>query len=193
MLFPTAIAAAPDGTLYVGSDPMDMTGPPTEPIDRVLAIKDGKSRVFAEKLWCVKGLEWVDGTLYVVHAPFLSALRDRDGDGKADERVDLMTGLGPKPPGFDGLNDHIASGIRLGMDGFLYIAVGNKGIPRGVGKDGRTIQLARRRRDPDQTRWNRPRGRLHRRMQPARGSHFPRPTRSSPSAPATTARNGPAA
>ena len=74
----------------------------------------------------VKGLEWVDGTLFVVHAPFLSALRDRDGDGKADERVDLMTGLGPKIPGFDGLNDYIASGIRLGMDGFLYVAVAAK-------------------------------------------------------------------
>ena len=44
-------------------------------------------------------------------------------------------------PGFNGINDHIASGIRLGMDGFLYIAVGDKGIPRGVGRDGKTIQL----------------------------------------------------
>jgi HEAT repeat protein/glucose/arabinose dehydrogenase len=141
VVFPTAIVAAPDGTLYVGSNPMDMTGPPTAPIDRVLAIKDGKSSVIAENLWCVMGLEWVDGTLYVVHAPFLSALRDTDGDGKADERVDLMTGLGPKLPGANGLNDHVASGIRLGMDGFLYIAVGGKGVPRGVGKDGRSIQL----------------------------------------------------
>ena len=141
LLYPTAIVAAPDGTLYVGSDPMDMTGPPTEPIDRVLAIKNGKSTVFADKLWCVMGLEWSGGTLFVVHAPFLSALRDTDGDGKADERVDLMTGLGPKVPGANGLNDHVASGIRLGMDGFLYIAVGDKGIPRGIGKDGRSVQL----------------------------------------------------
>jgi HEAT repeat protein/glucose/arabinose dehydrogenase len=142
VLFPTAIAAAPDGTLYVGSDPMDMPGPPTEAIDRVLAIKNGKAHAFAERLWCVKGLEWVDDTLFVVHAPFLSALRDRDGDGKADERVDLITGLGPKQPGFDGLNDYIASGIKLGMDGFLYVAVGHKGIPHGTGKDGRTISLS---------------------------------------------------
>ena len=28
------------------------------------------------------------------------------------------------------------------MDGFLYIAVGDKGIPRGIGKDGRSIQLS---------------------------------------------------
>ncbi len=133
--------AAPDGTVYLGSDPMDMPGPPTEPIDSVLALKDGKVAVFADKLWSVMGLEWVDGTLYVVHAPYLSALRDTDGDGKADSRDDLMTGLGPKLPGFNGINDHVASGIRLGMDGFLYIAVGDKGIPRGVGKDGTTIQL----------------------------------------------------
>jgi putative heme-binding domain-containing protein len=141
IVFPTAIVAAPDGTVYLGSDPMDMPGPPTKPIDRVLALKDGKLTVFAEQLWSVMGLESDGETLYVVHAPYLSAFRDTDGDGKADQRADLMTGLGPKLPGFSGLNDHIAAGIRLGVDGFLYIAVGDKGIPRGVGRDGRTIQL----------------------------------------------------
>jgi putative heme-binding domain-containing protein len=141
VLFPTAIVAAPDGTLYLGSDPMDMPGPPTVPIDHVVAIRGGKATTFADKLWSVMGLEWIDGTVYVVHAPFLSAFRDVDGDGKADTRVDLMTGLGPERPGFNGINDHIASGIRLGMDGFLYISVGDKGIPHGVARDGTTIQL----------------------------------------------------
>ncbi len=120
---------------------MDMPGPPTSPIDSVVAIKDGKVRTFADRLWSVMGLEWVDGTLFVVHSPFLSAFRDTDGDGKADWRVDLITGLGPPRPGFSGMNDHVASGIRLGMDGFLYIAVGDKGIPRGIARDGTTIQL----------------------------------------------------
>jgi putative heme-binding domain-containing protein len=141
ILFPTAIVAAPDGTVYLGSDPMDMPGPPTQPIDRVLAIKDGKVRTFADKLWSVMGLEWIDGTLYVVHAPFLSALHDTNGDGTADTRVDLMTGLGPRLPGFNGINDHVASGVRLGMDGYLYISVGDKGIPKGIGRDGKTIQM----------------------------------------------------
>jgi putative heme-binding domain-containing protein len=141
ILFPTAVVEAPGGTLYLGSDPMDMPGPPTAPIDSVLAIKGGEVRSFADRLWSVMGLEWVDGTLYVVHAPFLSAFRDTNGDGKADERIDLMTGLGPRIPGFNGLNDHVASGVRLGIDGFLYIAVGDKGIPRGVARDGTTIQL----------------------------------------------------
>lgn len=141
ILFPTAIVAATDGTLYIGQDPMDMPGPPTQPIDSVVSFKDGKVQVFADKLWSVMGLEWVQNTLYVVHAPYLSAFQDTDGDGKADSRVDLMTGLGPKLPGFNGINDHVPSGIRLGMDGYLYIAVGDKGIPKGVGKDGATIQL----------------------------------------------------
>ncbi len=141
VLYPTAIVAAPDGTLYLGSDPMDMPGPVSSPIDRVLVIRKGKATPFADKLWSVMGLEWMDGTLYVVHAPFLSAFRDIDGDGKADTRVNLMTGLGPERPGFNGINDHIASGIRLGMDGFLYISVGDKGIPRGVARDGTTIRL----------------------------------------------------
>jgi putative heme-binding domain-containing protein len=140
-VFPTAIACAPDGTVYLGQDPMDMPGPPTVPADSVVAIKGGKVTVFADKLWAVMGLEWVDDTLYVVHAPFLSSFRDTDGDGRADVRSDLVTGLGPTLPGFSGINDHVASGIRLGMDGFLYIAIGDKGIPRGAARDGTTIQL----------------------------------------------------
>ena len=141
ILFPTAIVTAPDGTIYVGQDPMDMPGPVTTPIDSVVAIKDGRVTVFAENLWAVMGLEWVDDTLYVVHSPYLSAFRDTDHDGKAEERIDLVTGLGPKVPGFNGINDHIASGIRLGIDGFLYISVGDKGVPNGVGTDGTTIRL----------------------------------------------------
>ena len=142
VLFPTAIVSDPKGTIYVGQDPMDMPGPPTVPIDSILAIRpDGTRTIFADKLWAVMGLEYFRDTLYVVHAPFLSALKDTDGDGRADQRVDLMTGLGPKLPGFNGINDHVPSGVRLGMDGYLYIAIGDKGIPEGVGKDGAKIQL----------------------------------------------------
>ena len=141
ILFPTAIVAAPDGTLFLGQDPMDMPGPPTSPIDSVVAVKNGKVTVFADGLWAVMGLEWVNDTLYVVHAPYLSAFRDTDGDGRADQRTDLVTGLGPKIPAFNGINDHIASGIRLGIDGYLYISVGDKGIPEGKGRDGTTIRL----------------------------------------------------
>ncbi len=141
--YPSAIVVAPDGTIYLGQDRMNMPGPVTEPVDSVLAIRpDGSTRVFAARLQSVMGLEWVDSALYVVHAPFLSRFEDRDGDGVAEVRTDLVTGLGPPVPGSNGLNDHIASGVRLGMDGFLYIAVGDKGIPRARGLDGATITLS---------------------------------------------------
>jgi putative heme-binding domain-containing protein len=141
ILYPTAIVAAPDGTIYLGQDPMDMPGPPTEPLDSIVAIREGKVSLFADHLWSVMGLEWLDGTLYVVHAPYLSALRDTNGDGRADSRVDLITGLGPIPPGFNGINDHVASGIRAGMDGYLYISVGDKGLPKAKARDGTTLQM----------------------------------------------------
>ncbi len=138
---PTAIVVAPDGTVYLGQDPMDMAGPPTEPADSIVAIRDGRIIRFAERLHAVMGLEWVDDALYVVHAPYLSSFRDTDGDGRADERNDLVRGLGPDVPAFNGINDHIASGLRLGMDGYLYVAVGDKGIPRAIGTDGSAIRM----------------------------------------------------
>ncbi len=142
ILYPTASVVAPDGTAYVGQDPMDMPGPATSRIDSVVAVRGGRVAPFAEGLGPVMGLEFLDGALFVVHAPFLSSFRDTDGDGRADRRVDLVMGLGPAVPGFNGINDHIASGIRLGIDGFLYVAVGDKGIARGVGRDGRAIAMS---------------------------------------------------
>jgi len=142
---PTAVVESADGTIYLGQDPMDMNGPPTVPHDSVMRLewRDGKmvKTLFADKLWAVMGLELIDETLYVVHSPFLSAFRDTDGDGRADSRIDLVTGLGPKLPAFSGYNDHVPSGIRLGMDGFLYVSIGDKGIPKAVGRDGRTISM----------------------------------------------------
>ena len=139
---PTSIVVAADGTIYLGQAATEMTGRAGVDSRSVLAIKDGKSRVFAEGLGCVSGLEWIDGALYVVHPPELSSFRDTDHDGRADERIDLVTGLGPTALVPTEINDHVAAGIRAGMDGYLYIAVGDRGISRAVGKDGQSIKLA---------------------------------------------------
>ena len=65
-----------DGTIYLGEAPTDMNGPPTVTHDCVVRLrwKDGKleKTTFADKLWAVMGLELVDDTLYVVHAPYLA-------------------------------------------------------------------------------------------------------------------------
>jgi putative heme-binding domain-containing protein len=119
---------------------MDQVGPYEAFNGRVLVFKEGKEPVvFAEGFRAIFGMAWHDGALYVSHMPFLTVLRDTNGDGKADVRKDLFKDLGPTNN--RGLNDHIVSGLQFGMDGYLYIAVGDKGIPKATGADGRTIQL----------------------------------------------------
>ncbi len=139
--YPCQIATRPDGGLFVAEDPMDQVGPYEADLGRILLFRDGKDPVvFAEGFRAIFGMAWHDGALYVMNMPRLTVLRDTDGDGKADQSKELFTDLGPKPrPG--ALNDHIVSGLQFGMDGWLYIAVGDKGVPGVHGPDGRTAQL----------------------------------------------------
>lgn len=142
---PSVVACDDDGNLFVGEDPMDMRGPTTKEFDRVVYIrwdKEGKptKTVFCEGLAAVFGLVYRDGALYVMHAPHYSVFRDTNGDGVADERKDLATGFGP-PAGVYGFNDHIVTGTRLGMNGKVYVSVGDKGVPKATGADGSTLTL----------------------------------------------------
>lgn len=143
---PSVVTCDDQGNLFVGEDPMDMRGPTTEEFDRVLFIRFDESgkpvskTVFCDQLSAVFGLIWHDGWLYVMHAPHYSRFKDTDGDGQADIRQDLAQGFGP-PPGIHGFNDHIVTGTRLGLDGLVYVSVGDKGVQRAVGADGSTITL----------------------------------------------------
>ena len=121
---------------------MDQVGPANKPIDRILLFRDGKEPVvFADKLFAIFGMVWHDGALYVMNMPHLTVLRDRDGDGKADERKELFTDLGVPAGSPNDFNDHIVSGLKIGIDGYLYISVGDKGVPKATGPDGRTAQV----------------------------------------------------
>ena len=142
---PTAVLETSEGLLFLAQDPMDLNGPATEPIDYIVTLRRVNGQLvrtrFAENLGPIMGLEWTGDTLLVAHAPLLTALRDTDGDGRADQRIDLVRGLGPRNPAFNGYNDHVISGMRLGMDGFLYVPFGDKGIPAAVGSDGKTLRV----------------------------------------------------
>jgi putative membrane-bound dehydrogenase-like protein len=134
---PTALCVAPNGDVYFAEDPMDMRGPPTKNIDKIWLLKGGdpkKKVLFAEKMWAVMGLEIVRDKLYVVHAPYVSVFT-LDADGKATKREDLFSDLGPPVAGVPSFNDHIPSGIRMGMDGWLYVSIGDKGIPKMTRKE----------------------------------------------------------
>lgn len=143
---PSVVTCDDDGNLFVGEDPMDMRGPTTKEFDRILLFRwdpnggPPKKTVFCENLSAVFGMVWLDGSLYVMHAPHYTMFRDTDGDGVADVRKDLADGFGP-PAGIFGFNDHIVTGTRLGMDGRIYVSVGDKGIQKATGADGSTITL----------------------------------------------------
>ncbi len=143
---PSVVTCDDQGNLFLGEDPMDMRGPSTEEFDRVLYLRwpeDGgppTKTVFCDGLSAVFGLVWHDDALYVLHAPHYTMFRDTDGDGVADVRKDLAEGFGP-PAGVFGFNDHIVTGTRLGLDGLVYVSVGDKGIQRATGADGSTITL----------------------------------------------------
>ncbi len=140
--YPCQVATAPDGSLFVGEDPMDQVGPATKPIDRILLFRDGHEPVvFADKLNAVFGMVWHDGALYVMNMPNLTVLRDKDGDGKADERHEIFTNMGVPAGTPNDFNDHIVSGLKIGLDGYLYISIGDKGVPKATGPDGRTAQV----------------------------------------------------
>src|SRR5436305_14120453 len=98
--YPSVIAAGPrPGALYVAID--YMTGLGTEIVrrDEIRLVEDtdgdgyaDRATVVAKGFNSIQGLAYDGGTLYVMHAPLLSALRDARGVGVFDERRDLLAG-----------------------------------------------------------------------------------------------------
>ena len=142
--YPTCLAASPEGVVFVGIDEngsLDAKGGRGRVVRCVDADGDGKAdrfNVFAE-MDSPRGVVWDAGTLYVLHPPDLTAYTDTDGDGKADKSVDLVKGIGFDLK-FRGA-DHTTNGIRLGIDGYLYVAVGDYGFIKAQGKDGGPVQM----------------------------------------------------
>ena len=93
------------GSIFVAVDYMTGLGAEIVRRDEIRLIEDTDGDGYADKATVlrsgfnsIQGLAYHDGTLYVMHAPFLSALRDANGDGVAEERRDCLPGLG-LPPG----------------------------------------------------------------------------------------------
>jgi putative membrane-bound dehydrogenase-like protein len=132
--YPSAIAIGPrPGSLFVAADFMTGLGEGIERRDEIRLIEDidgdgyaDRSTVFADKLNSVQGLAYHNGTLFVMHAPYLTAFRAAKGKDVADERRDLLTGLGLSPEK-DRIRLHNANGVVVGHDGWLYLALGDHG------------------------------------------------------------------
>src|SRR5947207_12150408 len=137
---PSVVACAPDGRVFVAEDPVASRLPKADATEgRILCLHPGGHvTVFAEKLYAVFGMQYLEGKLYVVHAPKFSVFTDDNDVGR--DRVDLIESLNPKPWALD-WNDHVPANFRLAMDGYFYLATGDKGVYGAVGRDGKRVDL----------------------------------------------------
>jgi putative membrane-bound dehydrogenase-like protein len=143
--YPVAVAAAPTGEVFVAVDEQGSLGR-TPGGGRVLRCvdKDGDGKADEVKVFArmehPRGLVYRNGSVWVMHPPTLSVFHDDDGDGVADRQEVLVTGLTTEMIANRG-GDHTTNGIRAGIDGWIYIGVGDYGIKVARGKDGRTVVL----------------------------------------------------
>ena len=156
--YPTCVATTPEGVVYVG---VDENGSLDRKPNRGRIVRcqdtdgDGKAddiKTFV-KVESPRGIVVIANrteatrktpasektTLVVLHPPTLSAFHDDDGDGVCDRTEVLVKGIG-----FDLTSrgaDHTTNGIQIGIDGWVYVAVGDYGFVKAEGSDGKSAQL----------------------------------------------------
>ena len=143
--YPACICASPDGQVFVGVDKQGSLGKKPGQ-GKVLRCIDTDNDGVADKIntFAVmdhpRGLFYDNYKLWVLHPPYLTLYHDDDKDGKADRKETLITGITTdfiKKRGAD----HTTNGMQMGIDGWLYIAVGDFGFVKAKGKDGTTLTL----------------------------------------------------
>ena len=141
--YPVCLTAAATGELFVGIDEQGSLGKEKGRGRVVRCIDtdgDGKAdkvNTFA-KMDHPRGLIYDNGKLWVLHPPFLTLYEDTNGDGVADKEKRLIEGISTDYVSKRGA-DHTTNGIRMGIDGWIYIAVGDFGFTKAVGADGRVL------------------------------------------------------
>lgn len=141
--YPTCITSTPDGTVFIGIDPDGSLGKRKGFGKVVRAIDtdhDGVADEFVEfcKVDHPRGLIFDTNKLWVLHPPHLTLYEDTDGDGKSDKETRLVSDISTIYNEKRGA-DHTTNGIRMGIDGWIYIAVGDFGFANATGTDGRKV------------------------------------------------------
>lgn len=141
--YPVCLTAAATGEVFVGVDEQGSLGkePGRGKILRLIDRDgDGHAEVINEfaRIDHPRGLIYDNGALWVLHPPFLSVLHDDNFDGQSDRQETLITGISTQEVNKRGA-DHTTNGIRMGIDGWIYIAVGDFGFTEAQGKDGITL------------------------------------------------------
>jgi putative heme-binding domain-containing protein len=144
--YPTTVCAAANGDVFVGIDEMGSLG--RKPgRGRVVRLRDVDNDGKADQIVTVATMDnprgvWVDGDhLYVLYPPYL-ARYTMGPDGVAVGKPDvLVSGITVEETKNSRGADHTTNGFRVGVDGWIYVAMGDFGATKAVGKDGTTLQM----------------------------------------------------
>jgi putative heme-binding domain-containing protein len=123
---PVQMAFDTRGRLWVAAWPTYPHWKPKEQMnDKLLIFEDtngdgkaDKMTVFADNLHCPTGFEFANGGVLVAQAPDLMFLKDIDGDGKADVRERILSGLDSAD------THHTSNSFQLDPGGALYFQEG---------------------------------------------------------------------
>jgi glucose/arabinose dehydrogenase/mono/diheme cytochrome c family protein len=125
---PVAMVFDPEGRMWV----VEMTGympnadgiGEDKPVGKVVILEDtdgdgkmDKRTVFAEGLVMPRAISLVHGAALVAEPPHLWLFRDTNGDGKADDKIEVA-----KDYGNTNSPEHTANGLIWGMDNWIYSA-----------------------------------------------------------------------
>ena len=154
---PACLSAHPNGDVFVGVDMCGSLGKGPGK-GRIVRLRDtdndGKAdehTIFAT-LDNPRGLIAVGDKVYVIYtiwkdeknfgAMHLGVLEDKDKDGKADgpPRI-LVSDISCKAHNQSRGADHTTNGMRMGIDGWIYVAVGDYGMHEATGTDGTKLTL----------------------------------------------------
>ncbi|WP_346319334.1 hypothetical protein [Chitinophaga sp. YIM B06452] len=155
---PACLAVAPTGEVFVGVDMIGSLGKdPGKGRILKLTDSDNDGKMDGHSEFAVvdnpRGILVMGSRVYVLHTTFsketgkatgmaLVVFGDKDGDGRAD---------GPSQPLIEHLSntkyiqergtDHATNGIRMGIDGWIYIAVGDFGFHNATDRSGKKLTM----------------------------------------------------
>jgi len=145
--YPVHVAAAGNGEVFVACDKNGSLGL-VKGMGRIMRCLDADGDGIAEKITAFvpdiespRGIGWDGTTLYCLHPPFVTSYRDRDGDGIAEETKVLAKGVGVGLLESKRGADHTSNGLRIGIDGWIYLAIGDFGCVKAEGADGSSVAL----------------------------------------------------
>ncbi len=155
---PACLAAAATGEVYVGVDLLGSLGKGAGKGSIVrLVDSDHDGKADSHTVYAIidnpRGLISLGDKLYVLHTVIpaetgilsgmhLSVLEDKNRDGVADGPPKiLIKDISVAKHNQDRGADHTTNGISMGIDGWIYIAVGDFGFVNATGTDGKILTM----------------------------------------------------